>query len=398
MPSRLGLFLAAALACVPARADVLFGPRTPVLAWGGLEAHPYLRLSETYHSNIFLSPPGSEVSSWIHTANPGLKASLEGLRNRLDLYYDAELQFFTKDPSLNNAVNQGAGILYKYAGPEVKVVLRDDFLNTVDPPNSEQTGRQRRWQNAAGADAEYAPEGGALFFGVEGSHTAHKYVADNPALRSRLNRYEQRAGARLGYRIMPKTRAYGGYRRGVIHYTADVLPPTKNNKSHTLFAGLEADLANKLDARVEAGLDRRKYDDEPVSGGGRTARNFLFDARLGYEPIERTRLELSASRSLQEALLAANRFYTATGASAALTHRFPERLAVSLRASYERDVYSDSARRDDVYLGRAGLGYKLLDWLRLEAAYQRRARRSRGFSDRFDYRADVYSLGAVLSL
>jgi hypothetical protein len=385
-----------------ARADVLLGPRTPTLEWGGFVVHPFMRLSETYNSNIFLDPAGSEVGSWMHQANPGFKAGLESGSHRVDLNYEGWLQLFTKDPSKNNAYNQGAGLLYKYAGPEFTARLKEDYLNTVDPPNSEQTGRQRRWQNVLGGDAEYAPEDGSLFVGAEASHAAHKYVADNSVLRERLNRYEQRAGAKAGYRIAPKTRAYGTYRRGVIHYTADATPPTKNNKSHALAAGFETEIANMLDARAEAGIERRRYDEEAVAGGGRDAKSLIFDARLGYSPLERTRLELTASRSLQEATFFASRFFTATGGALSLSHRFPEeRLAVALRGGYERDVYSESfaarSRRDDIYRGRAGVELGLRDWAKLEASYEHRVRFSPGL-EQFNYRAHIASLGVVFSL
>lgn len=407
MHARASLFSAVlALAPALASADVLVGPRTPVLEWRGFAAHPFFRVSETYNSNIFLDPEGGEDASWIHQLNPGFKAGVEGDRHRLDLTYEGWLQLFTRDPSRNNAYNQAAGLLYKHTGSRLTARLREDYVNTVDPPNSEVTGRQRRWQNVLGADVEYAPDGGALFFGLEGSHAAHKYVADNPALRERLNRYEQRAGAKAGYRIMPRTRAYGVYRRGVIHYSADGSPPTKNNKSHAFAAGLETELAGTLDARAEAGVEHRRYDDEAVPGGGREARNLTFDARLGYAPLERTRLELTGSRAVQEATFGGSRFFTATGGALSLTHRFPERLSVSLRAGYERDVFSEPVllagvsrqRRDDLYRGRAGLELKLRDWLSLEAAYQHRARFSRNLEAQFNYREHVSSLAAVFSL
>lgn len=381
-----------------------------MLRSGTFEAHPYLRLSGIYNSNVLLQPrSGALLSSWIHQVNAGFKTSLEPAPlHRLEADYDLEHQGFTKDPSANNALNHAAGILYRYLGPSgLTADVRDAYVNTVSPPNTERTERLRWWSNTVSLDSEYSPQGRDAFVGLEAAHTTFLYTDDAPSLRAQANRYEQRAGARLGYRVLPGTRVYAAYRRGLIRYTAATTSPSKNNKSHTAAAGLETGLTGKVEGRLEAGLHYRGYDDAAVPGGGRATRTFTALGELRYRPLERTRLTLTARRTVEEAAFLNNRYYVATGGLAELEHALPWLLTVSLLGGVQRNRYPEQTtlagvaarRRDDVYQARVGLERPVFqDWVLLGASWGYRARFSKGMTEQFNYRGQVAAVTLSLVL
>lgn len=384
------------LACVPARADVLYGPRPPVLETGRYGLHPYARLSESYDSNIFRRP--APVSSWVHALEAGFRAGWQSLpRQRLDLGYGLEQQAFTTDPSRNNALNHSADFLYRYASPAgFGVRAGDAYVDTVDPPNTEQVDRRRRWSNEAWLGLDYAPEEGAFFLGLEGRHLVHRYVDHDAAVRDRFNRQELHGELKAGYLVLPKTRAYAVYRRGAIRFTDESFSPSKDSKAHGVAAGLETAPAGKLTGKVEGGVEYRRFDD-PASPGGRHARNAVVAAELGYRPQERTRLLLSASRAVEETAFADNRFYVATGGSLSLRHRLPRKLTVTLLGALQRNSYTLGARSDHVYQGRASLDYDLREWLSAGLSYLYRSRFS-SLSGQFSYRSHVTGLSLSVAL
>lgn len=375
------------LLAVPASAaDVLYG------GWKAPELHPRLGFSESYDDNIFRAPPGRESSSWIHAFEAGLDAAVQSPSeiHRFDVGYDAAYQVFTRDPSFNNAFNQALRAGYRWAAPTgFTASLRDQYVNTNDPPTSEQTGRFRNWRNAVTLDLEYAPEGGRLVLGLDGSHSAFKYVSDVPRLSALLNRTEQVFGGKAGYRLLPKTVVYAAYHRRLIHPTAGPATPPRDSRSHVASAGVEGDLAPKVTGSVEGGLTYRAYPD-------RVVRRFTSAARLSYRALEDLVIDGEAFRRFEEATFGVGRFYVATGASASARYRLPAGLGVAAGFGVERDEFGEGPRRRDViYQARGALDYTLRGRYTLALGHVFRRRDSGGLTTGFGFRNGVTTLSAT---
>lgn len=381
----------------PAGADALSDFRKPELRTGTLEAHPYIRLSRSYDTNVLLERRGR--SSWIHALTGGLRSGwAPSEAHRLDLDYGLGYERYSRDPQANSALEHGGELRYAYAGPRLTGRLRQAYVNTVDPPNSEQTARLRRWRSELRGELDYAPEGGLLFAGVEGGHARHQYLGGSPALRALQDRYELRAGARAGVRPRPDARVYAAYRRGSVHYAAG---GGRSHGSHTGVLGLEGLLSPKLAGRVEAGATARRYEQAPAD-----ARETVMSAALLYRAAQRSELELSARRALEESVFAGNRYYIAAGGSLRARHRLPGGLTVGGLALLERGDYPAPApiagalrrRRDELYHGRLSLEYPFNEWLKAELSHDYRARFSRDASEQFNYRQQITAAALELSL
>jgi len=392
------------------------------LKLGAAEIHPYAGVSESYDSNIYSVPKdeptgvrvgGGVRSAWITKANAGLKFKLPVTSmHSFDGGYGAAGSFYSKQARINDYVEQKADLGYNYKGPMgLSGRLSDTFLFTRDPAFSEQAGeRQQRWQNGVDAALNYAPEGGRLVFGLTGNHTAHKYTgADQAPL---LNRYEQMLGAKAGFKVQPKTTVWLGYRRGIVHYTADgrnagntqsIVSGDKNNKSHYFEGGVDGQLAPKLKGSVSTGVSLRKYDQ---SNAGRTqhSRNFIAGANLSWTPRETCLWTLGLSRTVNESTFGVNRFSIENNGNIAMQHKFPWRLTGRVGAGMTVSKYPETTnsgafranRRDDTYRQNVGVDYGINDWASLGLDYNHTERFS-NFSGQYNYEKHVTMLSAKLT-
>lgn len=391
------VLLAALSAAVPSGAALVgfSPPRVPELERGAFEAHPYAAFSELYDSNIYLLPRAT--GSWIHTVWGGLRmAAKAGGPHRFDAAYDLSYRAYATDAARNNTFDQRLQAAYTHRRPNgVYARLADSYLNTVDPATSELTERTRRWNNETSAEGEYAPENGALFAGVDARHAVDKYVASSP-LSARLNRYAQQAGLKAGYKVMPATRAYAAYHRRLTRYTARPPFPSNDSRSHLADFGVEVKPGGVLEGQAQAGFEERSYE-EALPGEDRSFTRWTAAARVGYTPLERSTLELLATRTLQESTFGASRFYVASYLRLSASHRLPMRALVRVYGSAERDRYEGASRRDVFYEGGASVEYPARRWLTVGAAYTQRARFS-SEPGTLDYRDGLaaFTLSAAL--
>jgi len=384
----------------------------PNLKFGNLELHPYYQLTESLDSNIYLVPPdqangiksgGGVLSSWITDNTLGLKANWKVGKNSIKAGYKGQALTYSQQGAINDAFNQQANIAYAYTRTGWKFKLSDTYINTEDPAFSQLVGRSQRWQNNIASSLEYAPKGGRGFLGVTIDHTNHKYLDSSPAgLAFSLNRYEQSAGLRVGYNIQPKTRAYLGYRRGIIHHS--IQPNTKHNKTHYVDLGVEGKLANKLTGSVRSGISMRRYADESSVGRDNTNNLWNVKGNLMWKPLARTNVGLNASRALTESTFGTNRYYVSNLIGLTLSHKLPWKLTAKAGLSAGWDMYPESTtigtvsrnRRDDNYVQSFGLDHKCSEWFNLGLNYEHKERNS-VFPGSFNYERHLTALKARIA-
>lgn len=366
----------------------------PTLTHHLVEFHPYLGVSESYDSNIFLHKHA--VPSWITTEDLGLRvpAASPSERHHLLLDYDGAHRdySYSKSSDVKDAWIQDAQGRYWYKSPWGGTLrARELFLSTIDPANSELTGLRRRWQNTAGGELGYEPEERSISVRGGFEETRQKYAGGDPL----LDRYAQVVGGRVGFQVQPKTVAYAAYHRQITHFT-DNPNPSRDSKDHLVDFGVEGELAPKTTGRAQVGFVSRRYDSQPAPGQDRETTNLTALVAVAWLPDDRSRLDLTLRRALEESEYDVNQFYISNGALVEASHEFLWKLKVNLSAGAEQDKYPATSvvgpavnRRDDVYQAGAGLEYPLRDWLKAGASYVYRARFSRDLSEQFNYRDDV---------
>ena len=192
--------------------------------------------------------------TWITKNELALEAVLPWRRlHNFTAGYAFEAHNYTTDARANDTINQTAHLDYVYTGAYgLTYKLGDNYLSTTDQAFSELRERDRRWANTIYTSLDYDQPNGFLAGGVDASHTVNKYLG--PTRARELNRYSQRAGFNVGYKIQPKTKLYVAYHRNLTHYTVQRQPPDqdKNSKSHDVGVGLSGVVAPKVTGQVEA--------------------------------------------------------------------------------------------------------------------------------------------------
>lgn len=411
----MNLRVAAALAVLttPAAAgNIKLGPAKLDLHYG---------FETRYEDNIYRVPKdengtavagGGVRGSWIFSNNVGLKVGAPVGRHKVWADYDATFENYTTQPKANDAVNQRAGGAWEYNGSKIDARAYDSYLNTYDPqfnPNNtavigDLVRRERRWQNNAGAQAEYGL-GDKFFFGVDGDWMVQRYSnrdGGSSSLANLLNRSEVLFGFKTGYKVQPKTRVYVAGHRKLVHYTEETRQD--HHKDWIADAGVEGEITGKLKGRVQTGLEYRDYDaDSSNPTRPVVARLWRVQTDLEFKLHETCQWLLSVVRALNESSTAQSRYYTSTGVNLGMNHKLGAKLTAGLNGGYQHDRYAQTftigsqtkVRRDHNYQAGARADYKFNDWLAAGLTYTHNRRQS-SFTREFNYRDNI--TGANLRL
>ncbi len=404
--------------------DALSGAtKNPRMQFGGLTMQTYYNATETYDTNIFLAPTGGTSAggvapvrdSWIMDNNFGVKSSYElSPRHKFTLDYDFSALSYQGnggssqvDPNANNAIDQSLGASYTYTGSHgITAKVRDNYLNTTDPADTELTTRYHRWENMVGGEVEYSPSH-TSFVSVDAEDQNDRYITDDPQIRALLDRITETVGGRVGYYVAPKTKVFVAYHAQAMHFTdfgeATSAGPARDNHSDIVSVGVEGQIAPKLKAMMETGYTYTHFIAPAYQTSNSTARFWSFDGGLFYTPWEKTSVNLTVNRGLDPAVLGENQYYIATTGSLGIMHRFPWALTVGANGSIERDNYlspiSIGGSTSSVFYGNAYTGgvlaaYDFNKYLRGSANYMYISR----FSDFAAYDYIDHRTSVTLSL
>lgn len=402
-------------AAVPASAgNLMLGPA---------QLHPLYGFETRYEDNIYRVPRdinrtavqgGGVRGSWIFVNDLGLGVSAPVAENqKLDLGYDATFENYTTQSKANNAFNQKADGSWSYSGSKTKALVYDRYINTHDPQfnpngaviNGSLVTREARWSNNGGASAEYYL-GDKFFAGADFDSGVNRYLDRSggaASLANLLNDSVVTFGAKGGYQIGEKTRAYTAVHRVLTHYTERTRQD--NHRDTTVDFGVEGELTAKLKGTVQTGFIYQAYDyDTTNPGRARYGRHWSVLTKLDYAPTEADRLVLTATRQTLDAATSGSRYFLTNGATLAYAHQITEKLSGSLTGGAQWDNYSDDFtvggvtkhRRDDTYLAKVGLECKATGWLTAGAYFQNTDRYS-SFSREFNYRDNITGVNAKVT-
>lgn len=402
----------AVAAAVPASAgNLMLGPA---------QLHPFYGFETRYEDNIYRVPRdqnrtavqgGGVRGSWIFSNDLGLKvAAPVDEENKLNLGYAATFENYTTQSKANNAVNQRADASWDFNGSKTRGSLYDRYVNTHDPQfnpngsviNGALVTREARWGNNAGYAGEYFL-GDKFFAGADVDAGITRYLDRSggaSSLANLLNTSVLSFGAKGGYMIGDKTRAYAAVHRVSTHYTERTRQD--NHRDVTADFGVEGDLTAKLKGTVQTGFIYQKFDRDSTNPNRQTiARHWSVMTKLDYRPTEACQFILTANRATADAATSASRYFLTNGVSLAYNHKFTEKVTAGVMGGAQWDKYSENfvvgadnkTRRDDTYQVGASLDYQATEWLKTGASFKNTDRYST-FSRQFNYRDNVTAVNA----
>ena len=357
----------------------------------GLKLTPFFTERVTYETNVFQVPSNSQAD-WIFKTIPGFLADYTFGPHSATLGYRAEILNYVTLTS-QDTVNHAAVAQLRLDFPKTLLILRDDFVKTTDPPNTELTGPIASITNVLAPEAEYRITNR---FSV-GANYSWTYVRfpNNDEVADDLDRDEHLFGASVFWKIRPKLDIRLNYNYGNKFFSIET---DRNVTRNQVLVALRGDLTPKLSSTFRIGLEKRDPDSSfqpgyfgPIMGG-----DFV------YRPTERTTLTLIADRSVQESTFGDVPFFVTTSGAFGVQQVLWNKFTASLRGTIGQNQYptkqtldGQTAWRNDLfYAYGAGLDYEIQPWIAVGIEYLHIARRSNFNS--FDFADDKFTAKVLL--
>ena len=329
----------------------------------GLRVAPFISERLEYESNIFQTPSHAKDDLIFRTI-PGFLAEYGTGPHWTSLGYRAEILNFLTLPNQDAVHHIFLGQLHLEFN-RLSLNLRDNFVNTTDPPGTELTGRIESITNTLVPDAEFRLTD-RFSIGANASWVRVEY----PEI-PELDRNEYLLGGSVFWKFQPKTDLRLTYSYGFKEFnTADNRDVTR----HVIMLGIRGELTSKLSSTFRIGFENR----EPRGNApGRKAYRGLVVAGGDwvYRPTERLTITLLTDRSIQESIFANELTFVSTMGTLAVDQRFGPKVSVNARLTGGDNAYESKSQvgantpfkfRNDTIIGwGAGIGYDVQPWLRL---------------------------------
>ena len=385
--------LAAALGCLA----LVFGSvgSTAALDVGewipGLKLTPFFAERMTYETNVFQVPSGAQGDAVFKTI-PGFLADYTFGPHSATLGYRAEiLNYVTLTDQ--DTVNHIAVAQLRLDFPKLLLNLRDDFVKTSDPPNTELTGPIESITNVLAPEAEYRL---TTRLALGGNYAwTHVRFPTEPTVAADLDRDEHLFGASVFWKIKPKADLRLNYNYGIKNFS---LQTDRDVTRHQILLAVRGDLTAKLSSTFRIGVEKRNPDSSFQPG----YLGVIMGGDWTFRPTDRTILTLVTDRSVQESNSGDVPFYVTTSGGLAAQHLFWNKLTASLRTTVGQDEYPSKQtvngktdwRSDLFFTYGGGLDYEIQPWLSVGVEYAHVARRSN--FNAFDFQDDKFTAKVTL--
>lgn len=350
---------------------------------GAMEFHPFASVKQKYESNIFLEPSSGAAEDFITDFKLGMGIELPLVPQRqedfmMTVSYEADIIRFWDHDAQNRVDHLASGLLDLTFSNDLRLRIGDNFEKTEDPPDSERTAIEERFQNAFDTTISYDRER----IRVQGGFRA---VRDDYDDLDNLDRTDNMFTGAIFYQIFPKTSVFAEYNYGMISYDNNMT--NSDSEYHQGRLGLEGNLLPKVTGTVKAGYRTVGYDEsdkDDFSG-------FTLYGKIKYNATKRTVINLSAELTSNESSYSTNSYYESILVKLTLDHQIVERFWFYSGGFYGENRYPDETienfitrkRRDDIWGLNTGMRYEIRRWLYVRTGYEYKERDS-NFAE-FDY-------------
>jgi len=352
----------------------------------GLTVTPFFSERFDYNSNVFQTPSKTR-GDLIFKTIPGFIADLTRGPLAASVGYRAEfVNYLTLTDQ--NATNQVAVVQLRLDMARLKLQIRDDFIETIDPPGSELTGPIKSQTNMLAPAAEYRL---TERFSIAASYlwTRIHYPATSAGADSanaqqnqavqQLDESDQLSGLTVWWKMLPKSDVGLSLQYGSQSFDKD---STRDTQREIVSVSLRGDLTAKLSSTIKIGIEHLQ--------ATRTAPAYTGIVSTGgwtFQATDRTQFTLTTDRSVQVSVFENSQYYISSSMTVGVRHEFPaRRLAAWFRTGAGEDTYPTKQPtangmttkwRLDTFVGAAGgLDYVIQPWLRTGVEYTFKQRTS----------------------
>lgn len=358
----------------------------------GLTMTPFLSERVEYESNVFQTPNNTRGDMIFRTI-PGFLADMSRGPLAASVGYRAEIVNYLTLTG-QNTTNQVGVAQLKLDMTRLKLQLRDDFIESTDPPGSELTGPIKSQTNLLAPTSEYrVTERFSLAATYAWTHIhfpAGSAAAGSPNARQnqavqQLDENDQTGGATVWWKFSPKADVGLSFRYGAQTFEND---SGRDTQRETVGLGLRGDLTAKLSSTFKIGILHQQ-----ATGTAPSFTGLVMGGGWVYQPTERTQVTLDTDRGVQPSVFESAQYFVSTSAWLGVRHEFPARkLTAWLRTGAGQDAYNTKQptangvttkfRLDTLVGASTGLDYVIQPWLRtgIEYSFKQRTSNFREFN------------------
>jgi polysaccharide biosynthesis protein VpsM len=397
-------------------------PSEEVFGRRGGFIHPFLAVTGYYTDNVFYSR-NSKKSDFVTILSPGIWLTVPHVYEKLlnietsnltpggfrlreyepetfrryqtYLFYNADLEFFSRHSSENTVNHKLEGLLQYNLRGGLSLALLDQFIVSHDDRGTGISTRLDKYKtNAAHLTATYEPFE-RFRFRVDYTNFLVDYNASRNDFRDRI---DNGIAVYAFYKLKPKTSVFVEYDYVNIDYDKRV--SWLDSREHHYFGGLQWDITAKSKGSVKAGYGVKDFVDRDLRDGN----YFTMEAKIDYKFTAKTSLILTAARETNETNIAGTGYILTNRIGLEYLQKLTGKITGDIRLSYEEDDYRgnffiDGEKkhlRDRYYSGAFAIQYKFREWLETDVGYLY-TRRNSNVSD-FDYISNIVFLRITGSL
>ncbi|MCA9404222.1 MAG: outer membrane beta-barrel protein [Candidatus Omnitrophica bacterium] len=359
---------------------------------------PVIAVSEQYDDNIFLTPSNT-TSDTVTTVTAGVLLEPKLSRHELRIGYGGLFEFFADNSGQNtdNHRVQGEAVLNFN---QWRVELSNTFSAFENRTGTEDTARIPRLNNHSGIGVIY--QFNKMDLGLRYKYRHEDYRSNDPIgdflgqslTYQDLDSDENSAELELALKLWPKTALLLSGRYGKLSYDSG----RKSDSDYfDILTGLRGEFFTKGEIEGKIGFRSQDYEsfaadfDEII---------FLITLTENFTP--RDTLTIDLERTTNTTIEQENAYFEGTELAIAYIHKFTERIAAKLRASYRINDYpaaitvggQTGTRKDKIWLAGIGFNYTLTGGVEISLAYDFGQRDSK--FDTNDYDNNLVSLRVSL--
>lgn len=363
---------------------------------GAFDVVPTVGLTESYKDNVFKQEDGEEVSSWITTITPAIRAVADNGQSRYELAYKNATGFYhsshdddyvdhtfsaSADWELNSRHNVGVSASYYDGHDERGTVFTSGRANSIDSPDE-------LVDEKIGVQYTYGAEGSVGQVVVSYDRLDKEYTNHREITRVR-DRVTDTYKTAFNWKAFSNTTLSleVAYEDTDYDYTATGGTLLDNDEKRAL-VGLAWAPGGPLSGFAKFGKEKKEFDADARSDDSL----FIWDVAVKWAPLNHAVFALDASRSAEEATNETSSYTDAKAYEVSWSHAWNERFDSKLYVSHEDDDYIDDidGRHDKTDEYGIRFDYALERWFDVGLGYYYTDRDSNSAED--EYTGNVVEL------
>ena len=364
--------------------------------WKGMEITPSISLTTEYNDNIFYEENEDKVEDIINRVSPGFSILVPGTHSKFEFTYEADFEFFVKNPEWNNVGHKAIGRVQLQPMEHLNFTFNDTFFYGEDTGIIDIYGLRRRRErfcaNSLTSSLAYTlgPDRvltlnyrNSIIDYDDPKEDDSKIDNVNPTLTYGIGRsiftlgytfthgyfvkdFEDldghAAGLRYEYHIKPQTSIFANSHFLLRNYTG---VEGVDYRAYDMLVGFTRELFQQLSFSAYGGYVF--FDPFEANESG----SFIGNLTVTYDVLERTRFNFIAEKGYEEVFdTIENLGYASTwGVSGILSHTLHRFWSIEIKGFYRKRDFELIPRKDKFWTAQGILAFEPVDWFRGELHY-----------------------------